>query len=76
MVTGESYKRFLTHYCLSMLPNLPPDTIFRQNGAPSHYSLEVRQLLNENMPDPWIGIADFIRWLARAPDLISLEFFI
>lgn len=35
-----------------MLPSLPPDTIFQQDGAPPHYSLELSQLLDEKFQIP------------------------
>lgn len=76
IVTGESYKQLLTNYFLPMLPSLPPDAIFQQDGAPPHYSLEVRQLLDEKLPDSWIGRGGPTRWPPRSPDLTPLDFFL
>lgn len=34
-----------------MLSDLPANTIFQHNGAPSYYSQEVQGLLDDKMPD-------------------------
>lgn len=75
LVTGESYKQLLTNYFLPVLPSLPPDAIFQKDGTPSHYSLEVRQLLNEKLLDSKIGRKDPIRWPASSQDLTPLDNF-
>lgn len=54
IVTGERIKQLRTNYFFPMLPSLSPDATFQQHGAPPHYSLAVRQLLEEKLLDPWI----------------------
>ena len=38
---------------------------FQQDGAAVHWSLAVRQLLNGNLPNRWIGRSGSIEWPAR-----------
>ena len=76
IVNAESYLHLLNNYFLPMLPSLPPGTLFQQDGAPPHYSREVRALLDEKLPDLWIGRAGSTNWPARSPDLTPLDFFL
>lgn len=71
---GASYLHLLNRFFLSMLPNLSQDTIFQQDGAPPHYSREVRDLLDEKLPDSWIGRGGPTNWPPRSPDLTPLDF--
>lgn len=52
------------------------DLRFQQDGAPPHYVLPVRQWLNDNFPNQWIGRRGPIEWPARSPDLSPLDFFL
>ena len=45
------------------------DAIFQQDGAPAHYSRDVRSFLNEKFPDGWIGRRGPVKWAPRSPDL-------
>lgn len=56
-----------------MLPNLPLNTIFQPDGAPPHYRLAVRQVLDENLPGAWIGRRGRTPWPARSLDLTSFD---
>jgi transposase len=49
---------------------------FQQDGAPPHYSVAVRNWLNEKFPDRWIGRRGPIEWPARSPDLSPPDFFL
>ncbi|CAI6344004.1 unnamed protein product [Macrosiphum euphorbiae] len=42
----------------------------QQDGAPAHFSVQVRTFLNENFSG-WIGIVD---WPPRSPDLTPCDF--
>jgi hypothetical protein len=58
-------------------PDIPPNTLWiQQDGAPAHYSLCVRQYLNQVFQNRWIERREFIEWPARLPDLTSLDFFL
>ena len=56
------------------------DFIFQQDGAPPHWSLNVRQYLNVTLHNKWIGRAGnydcvLLHWPPRSPDLTLSEFF-
>jgi len=58
-------------------PNIPGYSIwFQQDGAPPHFSREVRQYLNEVFPGRWIGRRGQLEWPARSPDLTPMDFFL
>ena len=47
--------------------------IFQQDGAPAHFSIDVRQYLDNHFPNRWIGRDGPIRWAPRSPDLTPLD---
>ena len=49
--------------------------IFQQDGAPPHFSKEVRAWLNEKFNGRWIGRGGPMSWAPRSPDLTPLELF-
>ncbi|GBO20425.1 hypothetical protein AVEN_196227-2, partial [Araneus ventricosus] len=67
-----------------LMPQLDSDStdyIFQQDGAPPHWSTEVRTFLNQHLPKRWIGRngdADdvFCSWPPRSPDLTPCDFFL
>lgn len=48
---------------------------FQQDGAPCHFGLNVRALLNNIFPHKWIGRRGAIEWPPRSPDLAPLDTF-
>lgn len=52
------------------------DPWFQQDGAPPHFSLQVRNYLNQEFPHRWIGRRGAIEWPARSPDLTPCDFFL
>ncbi|CAG4959031.1 unnamed protein product [Colias eurytheme] len=52
------------------------EIIFQQDGCPAHWTLNVREHLNNNFPDSWIARDGPIPWPARSPDLTPLDFFV
>ena len=50
--------------------------IFQQDGAPAHFSTDVRQYLDNHFPNRWIVRGGPIRWAPRSPDLTPLGFFL
>lgn len=52
------------------------EVIFQQDGAPPHYFRQVRNYLDENYQDRWIGRRGPTEWPARSPDLTPLDFFL
>lgn len=51
------------------------EPVFQQDGAPPHFSINVRQYLNTIYPNRWIGRRGPTEWPARSPDLTPLDFF-
>jgi hypothetical protein len=45
------------------------------DGAPSHYHLDVRNFLDEQLIGSWIGRGGPTPWSPRSPDLSPLNFF-
>lgn len=79
-VNTEAYLEMLRNFVLPELNRLgydPKTIVYQHDGAPAHYSLEVRQFLSENF-DVWIGrgVGGFLPWPARSPDLTPLDFFL
>lgn len=57
-------------------PDIPDSALwFQQDGAPPHYSVAVRNYLNNTFPERWIGRRGTIEWPPRSPDLTPLDFF-
>ena len=50
--------------------------IYQQDGAPPHYSLAAREILNRYLPDRWIGRRGPTEWPARSPDPTVCDFFL
>lgn len=84
-LTGHRYLQFLRNKLIPDLyimfsnannPNIPDESIwFQQDGAPPHFSREVRQYLNKVFPGRWIGRRGHLEWPARSPDLTPIDFF-
>lgn len=49
---------------------------FQHDGCPAHYGLQVREYLNNNFPNCWIGRGGTINWPPRSPDLAPCDFFL
>lgn len=47
---------------------------FQHDGAPAHYSNDVRLHLNATYGQRWIGRGGPVNWPARSPDLTCLDF--
>lgn len=77
-VTKESYLHMLQNYLVPQLKQCRrfSRTVFQQDGAPAHWGLNVREFLNNNFPQRWIGRDGPIHWPARSPDLTPLDYFL
>nr|XP_042901341.1 uncharacterized protein LOC122269952 [Parasteatoda tepidariorum] len=49
---------------------------FQHDGAPAHFSIDVRNYLNATFGARWIGRGGPIPWPPRSPDLSSLDYFL
>lgn len=79
-LTGNTYLNFLRHVLPELLQNLPGHLRrrmwFQHDGAPAHFSREVRAFLDTAYGTRWIGRGGPVAWPARSPDLTSLDFFL
>ena len=50
--------------------------IFQQDGAPLHFSIEVRHYLDNRFPKRWIGRGGAIRWAPPSSGLTPLDFYL
>jgi hypothetical protein len=75
-VTGELYLDMLHEVVLPELENSPlydiTDIIWQQDGALLHYSLRVREFLNNNFPE-WIGWCGTVHCPPPPRNIISLH---
>lgn len=78
-LTGEAYLNFLRHELPNFLEDIPlslyREMWFQQDGCPAHFRVSVRQFLDQEYPNRWIGRSGTISWPARSPDLNPLDFF-
>lgn len=49
---------------------------YQHDGAPVHFTREVREILDNQYPQRWIGRGGPHHWPARSPDLNPLDFFL
>ena len=77
-LTGEAYLRFLQVELPRLLEDVPlnkrSSMYFQHDGAPPHFSREVRNFLNCRFPGRWIGCGGPHNWPARSPDLSPLDY--
>ena len=77
---GLSVSIYLNSTCFHRLKPFEQEivsmVIFMQDGAPPHFSCFVTDVLNERLPDAWIGRGGPIPWPPRSPDLSPLDFFL
>lgn len=77
-LNGNSYLNFLQNELGGLLEHVPlnlrQNMYFMQDGAPAHFSVQVRNYLNTIFPHRWIGRSGPIPWPARSPDLNPLDF--
>lgn len=78
-LNGASYLNFLQTELYDEMNtwprNIRQNLWFMQDGAPPHYSLEVRNYLNLQFPHRWIGRGSEFRWPARSPDFNPMDFY-
>lgn len=79
-LTGQRYLEFLRNQLPLLLENVP--LLIRQNlwlqmdGAPCHNAEIVRNYLNRQYRDKWIGTYGPMEFPPRSPDLTPLDFFL
>ena len=70
------HKRILRYFLFTRLQGYPEDMISQQNGAPPHYSLEVKEHLDRKPPNRSMGRGVPIEWPSRSLDLIPSDYFL
>lgn len=79
-LNGPLYLEFLQNNLQELLENVPIETRqnmwFMHDGAPPHFSVAVREHLNNVFPNHWIGRAGPVAWPPRSPDLNPLDFYL
>lgn len=78
-LNGPMYLNFLRNELPQLLEAVEEGRregiIFQQDGAPPHFSLDVRRWLNATYTT-WIGRGGVVAWPARSPDLSPMDFFV
>lgn len=79
-LNGERFLNFLTTDLPNLLENVPLleriDAWFMMDGAPAHYSRNVRHHISNTYGEKWIGRGGPVPWPPRSPDLNPLDFFL
>ena len=77
-LTGGIYTKFLQDELPALLENVPLQTqrqmYYQHDGAPPHFSQVVRQYLNNEFPNQWIGLGYAQNWPPRSPNLNPLDY--
>lgn len=71
----------LQEWLFPQLEGEPENFIWQQDGAPPHWYLFVREWLNVQVPDRWIGRNGendraLFRWPPRSPNITPFDFFL
>lgn len=76
-INGENYKDILTSTVIPIFKKRRNrDLIYQHDGAPSHFSRQVRDVLDKEIPHRWIGRGSSFPWPPRSPDLSVLDFWL
>ena len=79
-LNGDRYLQFLEEALPELLEDLPlalrQRMWYQHDGAPAHFTANVRNYLDRHFPARWIGRGGYVAWPARSPDLTPLDFFL
>ena len=75
-ICQENFLDMLINFAYSQLRRRRFNMIFQLDGAPAHWGLRVRNFLNTNFPECWIGRDGPTPWPPRSPDMTPLDFFL
>lgn len=79
-LNGERFLHFMSVDVPILLQDIPLNTRmdmwFMLDGAPAHFDVRVRNLLDQTYPNKWIGRGAPVPWSARSPDLNPLDFYL
>lgn len=76
-LTGEVYLNFLRDILPDLLEGINTRGLwFQHDGAGPHFSVPVRDHLNQHYTNRWIGRGGPVNWPPRSPDLTPLDYFL
>jgi hypothetical protein len=79
-LNGERYLVFLRQELPVLLENVSLETRmnmwYQHDGCPAHFSRIVRDYLNQQFPNRWIGRGSSFPWPPRSPDLTCMDFYL
>ncbi|GBM11095.1 hypothetical protein AVEN_242983-1 [Araneus ventricosus] len=63
---------FMDELLLTVLPCV----LFQQDGSPVHHTTFVKQWLNKEFPEKWMGLHGPVEFPPRSPDLTLMDFYL
>lgn len=79
-LTGITYLEMLREVIPTLLDDVPVayhgSMYYQHDGCPAHYQVDVRNHLNSEFGDRWIGRGGPVAWPPRSPDLTPMDFFL
>jgi hypothetical protein len=76
-VTGPSFLNMMREEIMPEIrEKFGDDCWFQMDGAPAHWARNVREWIEEQFPQRWIGRGGPINWPPRSPDLTPPDFFL
>ncbi|KAJ8937848.1 hypothetical protein NQ318_022266 [Aromia moschata] len=72
----EMLQKFLTDKLDELPLTYRTRMFFQQYGCPGHHAIIVRNWLNSEFNEHWIGRDGPILWSPRSPDLTILDFYL
>jgi len=77
-LTAGNYASFLQNELPALLENVPLQTrrqmYYQHDGAPPHFSQDVRQYLNHKFPNRWLDRGGAQNWPPHSPYLDPLDY--
>ncbi|GBO39420.1 hypothetical protein AVEN_68201-1 [Araneus ventricosus] len=64
--------KFMDELPLTVLPHV----WFQQDRSPAHHTRVVKQWLNNEFPEKWIGLHGPVEFPPRSPDLTPMNFYL
>ena len=79
-VNGTNYLDMITTFVFPAIREIVgangdgADYWWQQDGAPPHYFTPVRDTIDNEFPERWIGRRGFVEWPARSPDITPMDY--